>query len=180
MFECGFAEGPKQDVAKRRGRDRSVLERTYLRPTWCLCLLCIGCDSKLDANMTPLEDRPFSVSLLDTRACPLPEGLDPEAKRILGVKVRVTSAHEGRVPANYFYASVLTKDGDRYLAELPGCRPVLSSPPLEPGHSAEGFLNFPLPVDKQPEQLNYAPNLERTLGAEDIAPNHLVQEIELP
>jgi len=63
------------------------------------------------------------------------------------------------VPANYFYASLLTTDGERYLAEYPGCDPVLSGTPLGRGQSGEGFLNFPLPPSKTPEKIVYSPVL---------------------
>ncbi len=162
------------------GAVRSVRSLTSAVIMGISCLLALSSCQERQKDAPTHGSRPFSISILDTQACPLPEGVDSETQRILGVKVRVTSAHPGYVPANFFYASVLTKDGGRYLAELSGCKPVLSSPPLKPGESAEGFLNFPLPVDEAPEELVYAPNLEHTLGAESLLPHHLAQEVELP
>lgn len=108
----------------------------------------------------PLDPRaPYQLSILETTACPLPPGLDPARVRIVGVKVRLRGNHEKNVPANYFYASVLTSDQSRYLAEHSGCSPVLTGAPLAPGEIAEGYLNFPVPSGKIPEVLAYSPAL---------------------
>jgi hypothetical protein len=61
------------------------------------------------------------------------------------------------VAANYFYASVLASDGSRYLAELPGCEPVLTGAPLGPGETREGYLNIPFPAHKEARTLAYLP-----------------------
>lgn len=126
-----------------------------------LLLSASGC-SKLDLWSAPEElsrDTPFAMSLLETESCPLPEALDPKKVVIHSYRVRVRGHHDGRVPVNYFYASLLTTDGDRYLAEFQGCPGPLNGPPLRPGESADGFINFPVPPSKTPEKLVYAPEL---------------------
>ncbi len=104
-------------------------------------------------------EEPLRLSVLSTETCPLPVHLDPANVTIISYRVRLTSGHDGRVPANYFYASLLTTDGNRYLATFEGCSPVLSAEPLARGHSAEGFFNFPIPPSKVPDKLVFAPNL---------------------
>lgn len=106
------------------------------------------------------QNLPYTLTVLETRGCPLPEGVNEKEQRIFGVHVRLEGHREGGLPANYFYASVLTQDGARYLAELSGCEPVLSGPPLYPGQTAEGFVNFPLPLSKTPKMLEYAPLID--------------------
>jgi len=98
----------------------------------------------------------------------------------LGVKVRVTGRYPDRVPANYFYASLLARDGARYLPTTKGCQPLLSGPPLLPGESREGYANFPILAQKSAERLAYAPNLERTSGSDTLSQRRLVVEVPLP
>jgi len=102
----------------------------------------------------------YEFELLGVEQCPRPAGAD-EKRRIVGVRVRVTGHAEQGIPANYFYASLLTHTGQRYLAEPSGCRPLLSGPPLAPGERSEGFLNFPIPLEQNPERVLYLPNLPR-------------------
>ena len=138
-----------------------------------------GCQEQPPGAELEATERPFTVTILDTQACPLPEGVDAQAKRILGIKVRLRSHHRGRVPANYFYASLLTTGGARYLAELVGCTPLLSDAPLGPGETAEGYPNFPLPIDATPARLVYAPKLDGTRGFDAIPPRFLSEELPL-
>ena len=129
--------------------------------TLFLLISSCGC-SNLDLWSDPEElsrDTPFTLSLLETESCPLPEALDPKKVVIHSYRVRVRSHHRGRVPVNYFYASLLTTDGDRYLAEFQGCPGPLNGPPLQPGEAADGFINFPVPPSKTPEKVVYAPEL---------------------
>ena len=99
------------------------------------------------------------VTVLDVTACPPPVGFDTARMQLIGVRVEVQGGHPRGVPANFFYGSLLTTDHSRYLAELPGCSPALSHPPLRPGESAQGYLNFPVPLGKSVETLVYAPPL---------------------
>lgn len=120
-----------------------------------------ACDNweLFQSDSTPLDKEPFVVSILNAEACPLPEGLDPKKVMIKSYNVRLSGHLKEGVPANYFYASLLTTDGSRYLADYPGCEPLLSGPPLSSGESAQGYLNFPIPPGKTPDKLVYAPEL---------------------
>lgn len=134
------------------------------RSFWILVLLptLSACDSwagLFDQGGEQVEG-PFELSLLATETCPLPAGLDPARVAIRSYRVRIRSALDSGVPANYFYASLLTSDGSRYLADFPGCAPLLSGAPAYAGEEAIGYLNFPVPPDKTPETIVYAPRLE--------------------
>lgn len=124
-----------------------------------LALLSVG---PLLAGCTPGSaprdtSAPYELTILERRSCELPSRPGAPERSALGIRVRLISRSELGVAANYYYASVLAGDGSRYLAELPGCSPVLSGAPLRSGESAEGFLNFPLPPDRSPAQLVYLP-----------------------
>jgi hypothetical protein len=123
---------------------------------------------------------PFSLSVEKTEACAAEPGADPRRGPLLGVLVRVTGRHEAGTPANYFYGSLLTRSGERYLAELAGCAPVLSGPPLGPGESRTGYLNFPIPAGALPDRVAYAPSFDGTRGAEKLKPAALTVEARLP
>jgi hypothetical protein len=98
----------------------------------------------------------------------------------LGVKVRLSGKYESGVPANYFYASLLSSDGTRYLATAAGCRPLLSGPPLMPGETREGYVNFPAQAKKSADRLSYAPNLDHTAFADRLTTKDLIVEARLP
>lgn len=129
----------------------------------------------------------YAFEMLGVEQCARPEGADAK-KRIVGVRVRVTGRAESGIPANYFYASLITHTGQRYLAEPLGCRPLLSGPPLAPGERAEGFLNFAVPLEQNPERVLYLPNIgdrperevarELLLGGSDASPSAAVDESE--
>jgi len=124
-------------------------------------LSCEGWDIFGSDDIT-LGDEPYALSIMSTESCPLPQGLNPKAVAIVSYKVRLRGNHPEKVPANYFYASLLTTDGARYLADYPGCSPVLSTPPVAMGEIADGYLNFPIPPGKTPHKLVYAPALTGT------------------
>lgn len=109
----------------------------------------------------PAATAPYELEILSTETCNLPSAPGEPARTTLGVKVRLTSHTELGLAANYYYASILTSDGSRYLAELPGCQPVLSGAPLRPSETAEGFLNIPIPSQKKPETLVYLPPIDQ-------------------
>lgn len=98
----------------------------------------------------------------------------------LGVKVRLTGRYPSRVPANYFYASLVSRDGERYLPTADGCRPLLSGAPLLPGETREGYANFPIAAKRSAQKLAYAPNLGKTAGAAELTPSASVVEAALP
>lgn len=168
------SESPPPPRRPARGR-RAALWRLGFG---ALAPLLLACSSSGSAGQSP--ERPFELSLVDTRACPVPPTLDDKTTRVVGLKVRITSRHAGNVPANYFYGSVLTKDGTRYLAALSGCTPVLASRPLEPGESSEGFLNFAVPKDTRLDRVAYAPRLADSIGSERLEQGDLVVEVPLP
>lgn len=130
------------------------------------------------SDSTPLGEDPYVLSILNVEACPLPEGLDAKRVTILSYNVRLRGQHEHGVPANYFYASLLTTDGSRYLADFPGCEPLLSGPPVGPGDSAQGYLNFPVPPGKTPSKLVYAPTLTGDTPGESLVELTLDTKIE--
>ncbi len=149
-----------------------------------VALSCLpACDGWeiFQSDETPLGDEPFVLSILNVEACPLPEGLDPKAVTIKSYNVRLRGQLEQGVPANYFYASLLTTDGSRYLADYPGCEPLLSAAPVLPGETAEGYLNFPVPPGKVPDKLVYAPALTTAEHLVEIPLNSRVpEEAETP
>jgi hypothetical protein len=130
-------------------------------PLWIVFPLLPACDGWeiFPSDAPALGPEPYVLSILNTESCPLPDGLDPKAVSIVSYNVRLRGQHPQKVPANYFYASLLTSDGSRYLADFPGCAPLLSAPPVGPGQTAQGYLNFPVPPGKVPEKLVYAPEL---------------------
>lgn len=135
-----------------------------LRSYWALWFtfpLISACDGweVFQSEEKPLGADPYVLSILHAESCPLPEGLDPKAVTIVSYNVRLLGQHAQKVPANYFYASLLTTDGSRYLADFPGCTPLLSGAPVGPGETAQGYLNFPVPPGKTPEKIVYAPAL---------------------
>ena len=125
---------------------------------WALYLICgvvPGCQcSKPEGDSVATS--PYSLSILEVTPCPASPEVDTGRVRLVGVKVRIVGHHPRGVPANYFYASLLTTDQNRYLADYAGCSPRLSGKPLAPGEAAEGYLNFPVPVGKVPDKLVYA------------------------
>lgn len=132
---------------------------------WMLILWSTGC-GELDAlsSKESRSDKPYTLSILSQQTCPLTDGLDPKKVVILSFRVKLEGRAPQGVPANYFYASLLMEDGERYLAEYAGCHPVLSDDPLPPGESTTGFLNFPVPPSKVAKTLEFAPdilNIER-------------------
>lgn len=140
------------------------MSRPLRLTNWLIALFLVifpGCDGwEIFPSEEPLaSDEAYRLSILNKEMCPLPEGLDAKKVLIHSYNVRLRGQHPGSVPANYFYASLLTTDGSRYIAGYEGCEPLLSGPPLGPGESAEGYLNFPVPPGKVPAKLAYAPAL---------------------
>jgi hypothetical protein len=129
--------------------------------SWFFCwgVICsLGCD-RLRPPAESEPTRPFELELLATESCPLPAHLDRKDVALLSYRVRLSSHRDAGVPANYFYATLLTSDGERYLSSYYGCTPLLTAGPLREGEQAEGFLNFSLPPSKIPEKLVYSPIL---------------------
>ena len=127
-----------------------------------LFLSCCDGWEALDGRKPIPEGQPYRLTVLSTDVCPLPEHLDAKNVTLMGYRVRLEGNLDSRVPANYFYAALITSDGERYLSTYYGCSPVLAQEPLREGQLAEGYLNFSLPPGKAPEKLVYSPEL---LGA---------------
>lgn len=133
--------------------------RTYM--LWMLIPWMAAC-GQVDASPASSEEdqkAPYQISIVSQESCPLPVGLNPKRVTILSYKVRLTSHTSTGVPANYFYASLLTRDGSRYLSGFEGCSPLLAGDPLIEGESVVGFLNFALPPSQSPETLEFSPEL---------------------
>ncbi|GEM_PF-1990023 len=122
---------------------------------------------------------PYELTILSAESCPLPPGLDPKEVTIQSYHVRLTGGDPGGVPANYFYASLLSTDGGRYLSGYTGCQPVLSGPPLASGESREAYINFALPPTKTPETLIFSPALLKTTGELHPLKIDLLKQVEL-
>jgi hypothetical protein len=143
---------------------------------------CLGCQA--NNGGTTGGGQPFEVEVTSVTYCESGQEASPKdgpaREGALGVKVRLTGRYESGVPANYFYASLLSRDGTRYLAATAGCRPLLSGPPLLPGESREGYVNFPLQAKKGADRLAYAPNLDHTTFAERLTTKDRLVEAPLP
>ena len=120
-----------------------------------------GCDGwAIFEQGDPIDKTtPYRLRLLSTESCALPAHLSPKNVTIVSYRVRLEGNLSSKVPANYFYASLLTTDGERYLSSFYGCEPLLAGEPLGPRESTEGFVNFSIPPSKIPEKLVYAPQL---------------------
>jgi hypothetical protein len=105
----------------------------------------------------------FELSVHGVKTCSVEPHLQPPAgvKR-LGVEVTITARSDVQVPANPFYALVLTPQGNRFEATLAGCQPVLTATRLGNGDSARGWISFDLPESLSQARFSYAPAL---LGA---------------
>ncbi len=111
-------------------------------------------------NDSALEDeRPYDLEVLAMENCPLPEHLNPKNVALLSYRIKLQGNHSSRIPANYFYAALVTTDGKRYLSTYYGCQPLLSGAPLQKGETKEGFVNFSIPPSKVPEKLVYSPEV---------------------
>lgn len=162
-------------TAPRRVIVLSAAETDALRRATRLLIFLAGSAALSCQSMggDPATNEPYSFEILSSEECALPTAGAQPQRTLLGVKVRLKSHTDLGVPANYYYGSVLTKDGARYLAELPGCQPVLSGPPLRKGQSAEGYLNFPVPPQKTAETVVYLPAIGKLTERERLTERKL-------
>lgn len=146
------------------------------------CLSCQENAGELSGGAPPFEVEVTSVTLCEPAHATSTSGAAAShaSEGTLGVKVRLTGKYPSGVPANFFYASLLSRDGTRYLAASEGCRPLLSGPPLLPGETREGYVNFPIVAKKGAERLAYAPNLDHTTFADGLSQKDLSIEAPLP
>jgi hypothetical protein len=77
------------------------------------------------------------------------------------VKVAVDVALEGasrlEVPANPFYATLVTESGESVASTLAGCEPSLPSIRLVAGQKARGLVTFEIPKATRKFEVRYAP-----------------------
>jgi hypothetical protein len=151
--------------AKSAQKAASRSMRRALRSVMALGAMALACKAVGGAGPS---NKAFELEILSTEKCPLPTEPGSPERAALGVKVKLTSRVPDGVAANYFYASVLASDGSRYLAELPGCSPVLSGAPLYSGEARLGYVNIPIPSHKQPEKLVYSPPVGKYPTAERV------------
>ena len=155
----------------------SPKKRQKLAVSWFLAwstLSYMACEP-LRGHKHGAPPRAFEIRLLGAESCPLPAHLNPKSVALLSYRVRLSSHHPSGVAANYFYATLLTTDGERYLSDFYGCAPLLAADPLQAGEQAEGFLNFSIPLSKIPEKLVYSPvlmHLPDGQAVEEIALEH--------
>lgn len=164
-----------------------MLRRIGHAPRWlCFCSLsCLSCGTQAGtASASPFELEVTSVTVCEptgeASASTRTKAESSSGPSTLGVKIRLTGHFPSRVPANYFYASLVSRDGSRYLPTAEGCRPLLSGAPLLPGETREGYANFPLVAKKSAQKLAYSPNLGRTAGSDDLPPSATMLEVALP
>lgn len=155
------------------GEDQKIKQQLQAYGFWgCSALTCLGCDPLREPDRgTP--PHAFEIRLLATENCALPAHLNAKSVAQLSYRVRISSHLPSGVAANYFYATLLTTDGERYLSSFYGCTPLLAADPLKVGEQAEGFLNFSIPLSKIPEKLVYSPVLMH------LAESQTVEEIVL-
>ncbi len=122
---------------------------------------CLACTENSESVQSNNENSDFielfTLELLSTRACPTPDIESNPDRQLLSFEVRLSS--KSTIPVNYRYASLITKDGNRYLAEYFGCQPLFNSKPLGASTLESGFLNFALPAGKEALRIEYAPDL---------------------
>lgn len=105
----------------------------------------------------------FRIRVHEQRACQVEDFLKPPAgTHRFGVEVTLEATGEQSVSANPFYATLETRDGDRFESTLAGCRPVLQAKQLKPGETVRGWLSFDIPDSAVPNRLRYEPQI---LGA---------------
>lgn len=97
--------------------------------------------------------------MVAVRDCEAPKYAPLENDEMLiGVKVKLR-ALSAQTPQNYYYASLVDSDGQRYPASFSGCSPRLTGDPLAAGATATGFVNFRLPREAHGLVLEYAPRI---------------------
>ena len=107
-------------------------------------------------------DRPFELDVVAVRDCEAPKYAPLENDEMLiGVKVKLR-ALSAQTPQNYYYASLVDSDEQRYPASFSGCSPRLTGDPLVAGATATGFVNFRLPREAHGLVLEYAPRIGNT------------------
>lgn len=150
------------------------------RRSWCVFLLLLACERSAEergaspsdstrarvlgaaSTAVPIgqfaETSYFRMRVHEQGPCLVEDYLKPaKGLRRLGVEVTLEATGAQGVPANPFYATLETREGNRFESTLAGCRPVLEAEQLQPGQSTRGWLSFDVPESEVPAQLRYEP-----------------------
>lgn len=147
------------------------------RPSLYLCLAsALACAVILACQDPPLPGKPneaasaqtgaaeraFELDVVAVRDCEAPAHAPLENDQMLiGVSVKLRALRD-QVPQNYFYASLVDSERQRYRASFAGCSPRLVGDPLRQGTTTTGFINFRVPRDAHGLTLEYAPRIGNT------------------
>ena len=100
----------------------------------------------------------FSMTLKGSRPCTVePHLAPPDGVKKFAVEVEVQGLSQVEVPANPFYATLMTEQGQQYESTLAGCAPLLTAQRLTRGQSARGWITFDIPDAARPTSLLYRP-----------------------
>jgi len=100
----------------------------------------------------------YSLRLGEIKTCPIEPYLKPKpGSTVLGVEVTITGTTALDVPANPFYATLLSQTGEPFPATLAGCKPELRAAHLNGGKDASGFISFVVPEGGRAWKFHYRP-----------------------
>lgn len=110
----------------------------------------------------------FAMSVRSSRPCTVEAHLKPpEDVAKFAVEVELRALGEAEVPANPFYATLATAEGQEFESTLAGCRPLLTAQRLKKPQSARGWITFDIPETARPASLIYRPVIIGT-GSEKV------------
>lgn len=119
-----------------------------------------GADGKVYEMGEQAEAPHYTMRLTGVKECELEPYFEPQSGHIiLGVEVALEGRADTRVPANPFYATLVSGSGETYPSTLAGCRPGLTATQLSAGESALGFISFVVPATAADFKLHYRPVL---------------------
>lgn len=100
----------------------------------------------------------YAMSVKSSRACTVePHLAPPKGVKKFSVEVEIRALGEAEVPANPFYATLATIEGEHFESTLAGCRPLLTAQRITKPTSARGWVTFDIPEAAQPASLIYRP-----------------------
>ena len=118
----------------------------------------VGLEDKVYEIGETAGSRHFSLTVKNLRVCaPEPHLQPPAGVTTLGVQVEIIGNSALEVPANVFYAHLITETGTRFESTLAGCKPVLSARRLGQGDSARGWISFHVPDKYRRFEFLYQP-----------------------
>ena len=104
--------------------------------------------------------RSYTMVVRQVKTCATKSYTKPRAGfEKVGVLVEITALSDQRVPANSFYARIVSRGGKEYRATFGGCTPDLRHTPLAKGESTSGWMTFEIPERTTGLRLKYAPFL---------------------